>query len=158
MHEAVVDFIEQMGLASESNGLSRIAGRIIGYLLAEEGDHSLDDIVEHLNVSKGSVSTNARHLEQLGIIERRSIPGDRRDYYRIGDHPWENLQLMIRRRLTRTLRALETGLDRIPDDLDGTRQRLTTWHRFHSFLVEDFEHTHERWEHWIDEHPAKTAP
>ncbi len=158
MHRAVIDFIEQMGLVSESNGLSRIAGRMIGFLLVDDRTHSLDDIVERLRVSKGSVSTNARLLEQHGIIERQSIPGDRRDYYRIGDRPWENMQAMLRRRLMRTLKAVETGLDEIPPDLVDTRRRLLSWHRFYSFLLEDFEHTHERWERWSAQHPAPQAP
>jgi DNA-binding transcriptional regulator GbsR (MarR family) len=158
MHEAVVDFIEQMGLVYEGSGLSRIAGRIIGYLLADEGLHSLDDIAERLGVSKGSVSTNARHLEQVGIIERKSIPGDRRDYYRIGENPWESLHLMIRRRLNRTIGALETGLERIPAELEQTRRRILAWHRFHRFMVQDFERTSERWERWKEENPAPAAP
>ena len=157
MHSAVTAFIEQMGLVSESNGLSRIAGRMIGYLLVDDRAHSLDDIAGRLQVSKGSVSTNARLLEQHGIIERESVPGDRRDYYRIGDRPWANMQAMLRRRLMRTLRAVESGLDEIPTDLADTRRRLESWHRFYSFLLEDFEHTHERWERWIAEHPAPSA-
>jgi DNA-binding transcriptional regulator GbsR (MarR family) len=34
-------------------------------------------------VSKASVSTNARLLEQRGMLERNSRPSDRRDYYRV---------------------------------------------------------------------------
>lgn len=149
MHPTLVDFIEQMGIVSEANGLSRIAGRIIGLLLVEDRAHSLDDIVARLQVSKGSVSTNARMLEQHGIIERLSVPGDRRDYYRIGDRPWEKMLEMIRRRMMRTLRAVERGLADIPGELDDSRRRLVAWHTFYSFLLDDFEHTHERWASWL---------
>jgi DNA-binding transcriptional regulator GbsR (MarR family) len=75
-------FIEQMGLALESDGLPRIAGRIFGLILISDDARSLDDLACELQVSKGSVSTNARLLEQRGILEQISRPGDRRDYYR----------------------------------------------------------------------------
>jgi DNA-binding transcriptional regulator GbsR (MarR family) len=42
---------------------------------------SLDEMAEQLQVSKASVSANARLLETIGMIERVTKPGDRRDYY-----------------------------------------------------------------------------
>lgn len=72
-----------MGLALESDGLPRIAGRIFGLLLVSEDCRSLDDLAAELRVSKASVSTNARLLEQRGVLERNSRPSDRRDYYRV---------------------------------------------------------------------------
>lgn len=75
--------VERMALAWEVDGLPRIAGRIIGYLLLQPGARSLDDIAGALGVSKASVSNDARRLEALGLAERTSFPGDRRDYYTI---------------------------------------------------------------------------
>jgi DNA-binding transcriptional regulator GbsR (MarR family) len=74
-------FIERMGLASESDGLSRIAGRLFGALLLESEPRSLDELAEQLDVSKASVSTEARRLLDRGVVERVGKPGDRRDYY-----------------------------------------------------------------------------
>jgi len=71
--QAEQHFIERMGVILGSDGLSRIAGRIFGLL----GD------AEALGVSKASVSLEARRLEQRGMVERVSRPGDRRDYYRV---------------------------------------------------------------------------
>lgn len=76
-------FTERMGLALEADGLPRIAGRIFGLLLVSEDARSLDDLARELKVSKASVSTNARMLEQRAVLERISRPGDRRDYYRV---------------------------------------------------------------------------
>lgn len=77
-------FIERFGLQFEANGFPRIAGRIFGLLLVADEPLSLDDIAEKLEVSKASVSTDARRLAQHGIVELVSRTGDRRDYYRIG--------------------------------------------------------------------------
>src|SRR4051812_6015613 len=69
----------------ETDGLPRIAGRLFGALLLASEPESLDDLASRLAVSKGSVSVNARLLEQRGLIERVSRPGDRRDFYRASD-------------------------------------------------------------------------
>jgi predicted transcriptional regulator len=74
-------FIERMGLAAETDGLSRIAGRLVGALLFESEPRSLDDLADQLGVSKASVSTEARRLVERGVAERVGKPGDRRDYY-----------------------------------------------------------------------------
>jgi DNA-binding transcriptional regulator GbsR (MarR family) len=82
MDSNTVAFIERMGLALETDGLPRIAGRIFGLLLVSDDARSLDDLAAELQVSKGSTSTNARLLEQRGLLERVCRPADRRDYYR----------------------------------------------------------------------------
>jgi DNA-binding transcriptional regulator GbsR (MarR family) len=106
MDERTAAFIERMGLALELDGLPRIAGRIFGLLLVSEDCRSLDDLAAELRVSKASVSTNARLLEQRGVLERNSRPADRRDYYRV------------------------------PADLFShtMAQRLERWHRFHEAI------------------------
>jgi predicted transcriptional regulator len=78
-------FIEQMGLIMAADGLPRIGGRLLALLLITEGDASLDDLARRLRVSKPSVSTNARLLEQRGVIEKVGRSADRRDYYRVAD-------------------------------------------------------------------------
>src|ERR687895_1965085 len=79
--DRVARFVERMGLLTEADGLPRIAGRIFGFLLIQPGECSLDDMAAALGVSKASISTDTRRLEQLGLLERSSRPGDRRDYY-----------------------------------------------------------------------------
>jgi DNA-binding transcriptional regulator GbsR (MarR family) len=106
MDAQTLNFIERMGLTLESEGLPRIAGRIFGLLLVSEDARSLDDLAAELRVSKGSVSTNARLLEQRGLLERVCRPADRRDYYSV------------------------------PSDLfvHVMAQRLARWQRFHEVI------------------------
>jgi len=62
-------------------GVPLIAGRVTAYLLISEGPRSLDEIAGALGVSRASVSTDARRLEEKGLLVRLSLPGDRRTYY-----------------------------------------------------------------------------
>ncbi len=75
------DFVERLGLVWESQGLPRIAGRVVGYLTLQSEPLSLDAIAEALGVSKASVSNDARYLARLGLVELVTRRGDRRDYY-----------------------------------------------------------------------------
>src|SRR5574338_1071844 len=81
MKPAVRSFVEQLGLQFASEGLPLIAGRVTAYLLVSEGPRSLDEIANALGVSRASVSTDARRLEERGLLVRSSLPGDRRTYY-----------------------------------------------------------------------------
>lgn len=145
MDDAASRFIERMGLLAEEDGLSRIGGRLLGYLLLHDGCCSLDDLAAALQVSKASVSTNARVLERLGMVERLGLPGDRRDYYRIGDCPWDQLFDVVRRRIRRTRDLLAEGADTLPPALAAGRRRLEEWRRFYAFLLEELDLQMERW-------------
>lgn len=76
-------FIEEMGLISQEHGGARIAGRIVGLLMLEGRELSLQQISERLGVSRASVSTNARDLAKRGTLRRTSHAGDRQDYYEV---------------------------------------------------------------------------
>lgn len=126
------DFIESVGVLWESDGLPRIAGRIFGYLIVQSEPSSLDELAAGLAVSKASISTDARRLEQLGLITRISRPGDRRDYYTVdGAAPAIGLEIRLR-----TLRRF----DRTLEDA-GDREKL---HPVVRQRLERFEYAHHR--------------
>lgn len=81
-------FIEEMGIISQESGGARIAGRILGLLLVESKEMSLQQISERLNVSRASVSTNARLLAGRGVIRLTTHAGDRQDYYELSVFPY----------------------------------------------------------------------
>jgi len=79
--QATAEFIERVARYLEDFGIARIGGRIYGYLLTQDGPRSLDQLVTALGASKGSVSLNVRTLAADQLIERVTVPGDRKDYY-----------------------------------------------------------------------------
>ncbi len=72
-------------------GYAPIAGRVFAYLLLSPKPVPLDDLVHELRVSKASASTETRRLEQLGLVERVSLPRDRRAWYQMADNLAERL-------------------------------------------------------------------
>ena len=138
-------FIERMGLATEADGLSRIAGRLFGALLLSEAPRSLDELAESLGVSKASASVEARRLLDRGVAERVGKPGDRRDYYQLAPDFFERV---IRRRIARwdALHDLVTGMQRsAPTRSAVIRDRFAHIDRFHAFVVSRIDEALDEW-------------
>ena len=74
-------FIQAGGNTTQSFGLGRIAGQLFALLYLSAKPLCLDDIVLELGVSKASVSTTVRQLEQWAAVRRIWVKGDRKDYY-----------------------------------------------------------------------------
>ena len=84
-------FIEKLGMSAQGDGLPRIAGRMMGFFVMYGGPFSFSELAEKLQISRGSVSTNARILLQLGVLDRTAKPGDRQDYYQLANHPYARM-------------------------------------------------------------------
>lgn len=145
MDERIERFIERMGILGESEGLSRIAGRIFGFLLLEVSAASLDDIAAELGVSKASVSIDARRLEQLGYLERSSRPADRRDYYSISADVFTR---SLEQRMTRfkEFRSLIEDARALPLRDAAVRKRLDILETAYDVAVEAIEAAIETWQ------------
>ncbi len=88
MAPELAEIVESFSLVIEQFGLPRMAGRIFAFLLInEERDVTQSSLAALLQASTGSVSTMIRLLEQLGFVERVSLPGRRRDRFRIRQDP-----------------------------------------------------------------------
>jgi len=79
------EFIQDYGEGYHHFGLPKLMGRIVGLLLFEGKPLTLDYITSELNVSKGPVSQITRRLRDHALIQRKWVPGDRKDYYETAD-------------------------------------------------------------------------
>ncbi|WP_165690787.1 GbsR/MarR family transcriptional regulator [Consotaella salsifontis] len=124
--EAREQFIARMGQHFELDGLPRIAGRLMALMILEGQPISFGDLARRLNVSRGSISTNARLLESKGMIERLSHPGERQDYFQLTATPCANLIDGIRERMLRTAEDVETLVAELPSTTDERRRLCRT--------------------------------
>lgn len=139
------DFIEKFCIVAEQDGFPRIAGRLMGFLMVNEGPFTLDDLAEELQISKTSASTNARLLEQYGLIQREIKPGDRRDFYRLADDHWERMFDVAKKRMQRFHDVLEQTMKALPAKEKYGRARLKEAQDFHAFMLENFSERIEEW-------------
>lgn len=132
--EVATEFIEQMGLLTEEVGMPRIAGRIMGLLLLTESPLDLEGIAERLQISHGSVSTNTRLLEQLGVVERLTTPGDRRVRFRLGTDPAGQFLERDLQRRRRMGTLIQNTIARMPPGTEG-RANLEKMRAFHALAI-----------------------
>ena len=138
-------FIERMGLAMDRLGLNRTFGRIFGLLMVADEPMSLDEMVERLQVSKASVSTNARSCEEFGLARRVGVRGDRRDYYEIAPHAFERMTAQRLAALHSMAGLAAEGLQDVGEEPSAARGRLTEMLDFYLVMGEQVEELLERW-------------
>lgn len=140
-------FVEEVGLMFELVGLSRMAGRIFGWLLiSDPPQQSSAELAEVLQASKGSISSMTRLLIQLSLIERTTLPGDRRDYFQIKPHAWKHMTDQRMSQIIAFRKLAERGLTLIQNEPASLQQRLQEMRDIHSFWERELPLLNERWE------------
>jgi DNA-binding transcriptional regulator GbsR (MarR family) len=140
-------FVEEVGLLFERDGLPRMAGRIFGWLLISNPPHqSPAELARVLQASKASISTMTRLLLQIGVIERLSLPGQRRDYFQIKPNVWSDLTKKRMAQITAFRQVAEQGLKLLEGEDPCLLQRLEEMHDMHAFCERELPLMMERWE------------
>lgn len=139
--EPISDFIEQFGLVTEADGLPRNAGRIFGFLIVHGGPFSFSELATRLQISRGSVSTNTRLLEDMRVIVRTTRPGDRQDYFRLAPNPYKQFFERLAERSRRTRSLVEETCDALPEGWPDAKARLGDLSDFYRRLAEMSEST-----------------
>ena len=131
-----------MGRWWESTTGGRSAGRILGWLMICEPPHqSANELVEALELSTGTVSTQIRVLEGILFVERVTFPGDRSTYYQLKPDVWIGVMMSEPQHIRRMLELSEAASALTPE----TRpDRVTDMGFISTFLLE-------RWPALMDE-------
>ncbi|MCF6466851.1 MarR family transcriptional regulator [Nonomuraea sp. MG754425] len=146
----VDQFVEDAGLFYARLGLSRTAGRVMGWLLtAESGSADAPELAEELAVAKSSMSIALRQLEQAGLVERFRVRGARRDRYRLAEDVFARA---FRTKMAEfeSFRALaEQGLQAVGDD-PARRRRLELMRDMYAFMMDRFPILLDEWDEMRD--------
>lgn len=115
------DFIQGAGniAASLIGVLNRVCGQIYALLFLSPTPLSLDDIVEELQVSKGSVSINIRILEDFKLVKKVWVKGSRKDFYEAVD---ELPKAVVKVFFDKIRRNIQDSMDMICDCHDSAAQ------------------------------------
>ncbi|MFI6317885.1 GbsR/MarR family transcriptional regulator [Nonomuraea sp. NPDC050556] len=140
------EFVDRMGLLMERLGGPRTMGRLYGWLMICDPPHqSITGLAAALEVSKASISTTARLLQQAEMIER--VPsGNREHRYRITPGGWAQVLRAQTSGVRLGLETIELGLSAVGEDRAEQRARLEETHAFFAFVASDAEALIQRWE------------
>lgn len=137
------EHVEYAGRWWESvSGGSRTAGRMLGWLMICEPAHqSLTEMAEALQSSAGSISTQSRILETIGVVERVTFPGDRQTYYQLPPHVWVDLMWAEQDRLLGWKRVAEKAELAMPGE---RADRVADLNRIAQFFIDEWPSLMER--------------
>jgi len=115
--------LEGLGQLADYFGYNKVMGKMYGALLLNPQPMSLDDLMNHLDISKASVSMNMRTLENMGIVREVWVRGDRRKYYEAEPDFWKILTNVLS---GRELREINQALNVLNNNVDNLRQTAPT--------------------------------
>lgn len=139
-------FAEEVGLLFERFGLSRMGGRILGWLLiCDPPRQSSTDLAVALGASKGSISTATRFLISAGMIERSPVPGARGHFFEITPETFVRANDQLGTfRLFQDL--MNKGLAVLGDERSPRAKRLRRTRDLYAFLEREYPKLVERFE------------
>jgi DNA-binding transcriptional regulator GbsR (MarR family) len=87
--EAKEKFIETWGILGSQWGVNKTMAQIQALLLIAPKPLSTDDIMEELAISRGNANMSIRQLVDWGIIYKKTIAGDRKEYFIAEKDVWK---------------------------------------------------------------------
>jgi DNA-binding transcriptional regulator GbsR (MarR family) len=132
------EFIDRLGLFFELLVGSRTMGRLYGWLLiCDPPQQSLTQLADALSVSKASVSTVARQLQEAGMVER--LPSQNRQHlYQVTPGEFTSV---LGTQLSRThlgIEAAEFSLSVLGADCAERRERVEDFRDFCQFCTQAY--------------------
>ncbi|HSK93286.1 MAG TPA: MarR family transcriptional regulator [Candidatus Angelobacter sp.] len=117
-------FIEAMARVLGA-GMPPMAGRMWAYLaICDPPERTAAEIADRLQASRGSVSTMARILEHIGLVRRRTKPGDRREHFYVPPDAARQLIERSTQQMRASREVLDAGLALVADRPAESQARL----------------------------------
>lgn len=140
------EYVEEIGLFFANAGLPRMPGRILGWLLVCEPAHqSADELAHALRASSGSVSMAMQMLVRAGAVERHTVPGSRRTYYRLRPGFWLHEAEEKAKQAAQWRKLADRGLSMLADEGADRSQRLKEMRDMYAFLEQEYARIDRRW-------------
>ena len=135
MRDAESAFVEEMGQALSSYGMTPMAGRMWGWLLiCDPPEQTAADLAEALHASRGSISGTARILASAGMIRRTTKRGDRREFFSVAPETFEQFLASAGRIYGAFREIAERGLEAIDDRPEPSKARIQEFRDFFAFV------------------------
>jgi DNA-binding transcriptional regulator GbsR (MarR family) len=123
--EAQERFTAAWGQMAGAWGISRTMAEVHALLYVTGEALCTDDVMEHLQISRGNASMSLRALQDWGLITRVHKRGDRKEYFEAESDVWTMFRTIARERKKRELDPLLASLYEIRDLTRDTKSDET---------------------------------
>jgi DNA-binding transcriptional regulator GbsR (MarR family) len=113
----VDQFVAFWGEMASTWGINRIMARVYALLYCAARPLNTDDIMERLQISRGSANMNLRALVDWGIVEKTAVEGSRKDHYVAETDVWQVTARILRERERREVRPVKEQLRSVAETL-----------------------------------------
>ncbi|MCU0932585.1 MAG: GbsR/MarR family transcriptional regulator [Serpentinimonas sp.] len=96
-------FVSHFGEMGSRWGINRTVGQIYALIYVSQEAVHADDIAEALEFSRSNVSMGLKELQAWRLVERRHVPGDRREYFVAPGDAWEVFRTLAEERRRREM-------------------------------------------------------
>jgi DNA-binding transcriptional regulator GbsR (MarR family) len=111
-------FIESWGNLSTNWGIPKTMGQVHALLLISPKALNADEIMEELDISRGSANKNIHALLEWGLLLKIEVKGDRKDYFNAVKDFWDIFKKIINQRKKKELDPMIDMLENI-SKVDG---------------------------------------
>ena len=120
--EAVERFVTFWGDMASSWGINRTMAQVYALLYCAERPLNTDQIMERLQISRGSANMNLRALVDWDLAEKTAVPDSRKDHYVAEKDVWKVTARIIEERERQEVRPVREHLQGVADHLvpEGT--------------------------------------
>jgi DNA-binding transcriptional regulator GbsR (MarR family) len=140
-------FVEDFGVLFEQSGGVRMLGRVIGLLMiAEPPERTAEQLASELQASRGSISQTTRQLVQMGLVQRFTKPGERRDYFRIKPNGWTAMTRAEIRLIANYRELIGRGLTLVPGGEGEARRNIEHAVRFFDYVDREYRRFMDEWD------------
>lgn len=156
MHEIRHSIIEDFGNGYAGFGNSELMGRVVGLFICASSPLTVDQIAEYLNVSKSPVNQICNRLEELKLIRKVWVKGERKYHYQIVEDVFLQASLNLSRLTEGNVQIAERNLQGIvkkyhaasaaeKEALRVMGKRLIEMREFHQRLIKSYQRFIEEW-------------
>ena len=128
------DFITRMGVVAMGEGLPRMSGQVFAMLVFEGEPIAFGALSRRLSVSRATISTSIRLLEERGLIRRVNKTGDRQDYFQLADDAYAAMTKYALAGTRHAKSEINDTIRKLPEEAEGVRQRLDTFAAFYDTI------------------------
>ncbi len=120
IQEAKRTFISLWGNFGTQWGINRSMAQVHALLLSSEVALSTEDVMDELKISRGNANMNLRDLLNWNLVYKKSVIGDRKEYFFAEKDMWEVAKRIVKERKRREIEPLIQHLNEIHSGLSKT--------------------------------------
>lgn len=128
------DFIERMGVVAHNEGMPRMSGQIFAMLVFDGDAIAFGELAKRLSVSRATISTSIRLLEDRGLIRRVNKTGERQDYFQLADNAYGTMMKFALAGTERAKGEIDDTISNLPESAADVKTRLSEYSGFYEAI------------------------